>query len=237
MRYRCSLTNVRLVETRYACILTLAIYSNSDIRKDLTPPKFYIILHDKERTTPGYLFLTPYSKLVLEPPTDNYISQQQGPHIYDLDGELVWSGAEYFRDKPAFDFKMAMINGTNHLTLMTRNGVTNAPDNAGSAGYVLNESYELVAQITTQIPGASMDMHEFTVLDGGRSALFFSEGEALVHHDGLNRDLKVMETTLQEVDLVTSEAIFLWSCLEHVPLSDSTHAIPGPSSSLPWDYL
>lgn len=58
-------------------------------RTDVTPPKLDIIRYDREKSTPGYLFLAPYN--VLNPMADltAYVSHQAGPYIYDLDGVSV----------------------------------------------------------------------------------------------------------------------------------------------------
>ena len=46
-------------------------------RPDLYPPVFTLEIHEPEKLSPGYIFLTPYE------------AQNPGPYIYDNDGVCV----------------------------------------------------------------------------------------------------------------------------------------------------
>lgn len=53
----------------------------------MTPPKFNVPVHRKDKVAPGYLFVAPYDCLECSRvPTTSYITQQIGPHIYTQEG-------------------------------------------------------------------------------------------------------------------------------------------------------
>lgn len=52
----------------------------------MTPPVFDVVRHDRNRVAPGYIFVAPYSTLVMGSEVTSYLTQQTGPMIYDQNG-------------------------------------------------------------------------------------------------------------------------------------------------------
>jgi len=56
---------------------------------DVRAVKFDIERLDRDRTAPGYWFVSPYLHIEPDGPTTVYEPSQIGPHIYDEDGVRV----------------------------------------------------------------------------------------------------------------------------------------------------
>jgi hypothetical protein len=56
---------------------------------DARAVKFDIETLDRDRTAPGYWFVSPYLHIEPDGPTSVYEQFQTGPHIYDEDGVRV----------------------------------------------------------------------------------------------------------------------------------------------------
>lgn len=73
-------------------------------RPDIGAPKWSIEIYDKDALAPGYWFVAPYALLGQ---TDYPL--WNGPHIYDQEGGLIWSGSPLFKHFNSYDFRVAQV--------------------------------------------------------------------------------------------------------------------------------
>lgn len=76
-------------------------------RPDIVSPRWQVTVHDKTNIAPGYWFTAPYEKIGERKPGGAWI----GPHIYDSNGDLIWSGAYLYDDRNIMDFKLSNVRG------------------------------------------------------------------------------------------------------------------------------
>ncbi|KKK24219.1 hypothetical protein AOCH_004476 [Aspergillus ochraceoroseus] len=198
------------------------------------PIKFNVTYHDRSRVSAGFFFVAPYWNFIVDPPVNRWMPCQMGPHIYDADGHLVWSGACQFGDHNVFDFRMTdNIDDQQHLTFVKAHSFN--WDSKGEA-YVLNHKYEIenIVGVTNQLP--TFDTHEFRVLDGGRSALVTQYRGAQRSFADFSRSSEyswVIEGGLLELDMDTGEVLYDWNSAQELSLSESYQlhpdAVPDPN--------
>ena len=70
-------------------------------------------MHDKEAVAPGYWFIGPYEQVHQDRRGHAWV----GPHIYDVRGELVWSGAPFFKGYSTYGFTKREVHGEEMLSL------------------------------------------------------------------------------------------------------------------------
>lgn len=114
-------------------------------------------------------------------------------------------------------------------------------------GLILDDSYRVVKSIEAGGPSASTDMHEFKLLDGGRSTIVTSYRRYQWDMTpwGLNTGTGwLQESRFQEISTDTGEMLFQWASLDHIPPSDGRVGLDttrgsgsGVSSEDPWAYF
>ena len=194
---------------------------------------FNVSVNNINRVAPGYLFVAPYDCLDCRSQTTSFVQQQIGPHIYDQHGvctrspacshlpyltschqqELVWSGSNVFRDTPVFDFKVTTIEGRQHLTCLA-GASSSTTIRQGGFGYIIDESLQHTAKVS--IHRATPDMHEFTVLEDGASALLSVSNQRLI---GQNRTIQ--DSGFQEIDVRSNTVQFGWWAADHISPTES----------------
>lgn len=87
-------------------------------RPDIRPPLFCVRMHDDEAVQPGYWFVTPVATMIQPAVLEQYEPHQVGPHIYDSNGDLIWSGASFVENRNAFDFRVVDVRGIPHLSFI-----------------------------------------------------------------------------------------------------------------------
>lgn len=183
-------------------------------RPDIDAPNWNLKVYDKNVIAPGYWFIAPYQELDQGTPGDAWV----GPHIYDSNGELIWSGSGMFQHWNAFDFEMTEIDGQQMMTILYPHG---------KAGIILDSNY----QIFRHVPFDSVraDMHAFRVIDNGRRALVIthehmqtsvSEAQAI----GVHGNCSVASVGFAEL-LVDdpSKPLFEWHAHGHIRLEETTY--------------
>lgn len=166
---------------------------------------------------------------------------QTGPHIYDQNGELVWSGAHLFDDRPTFDFRVASWNDSQYLTFIAGEDLREY-DFPGGSGVVLDNSYRFVQNVDERTGRGVMNMHEFNIIDDGRRALMITFGSKFVDvdlGDDAPRKMFVGNNGFSEVDTSTGLPVFSWWALDHIHPSESTvdhPSEPGHVGSA-WDFF
>ncbi|KAL2844219.1 MFS general substrate transporter [Aspergillus pseudodeflectus] len=201
-------------------------------RPDLYPPVFTFERRVPQKLQPGYIFLGPYE-------ADN-----SGPYIYDNDGNLVWSGWGNSGPGNAHGMHVCQYRGKDHLCFfqgIQQNGYCRGH------GVIMDEHYHIVK---TVVPGGGMaasDMHEFKLINNGKTAL-------MTVYQQRQFDMSIwnvkggmgwlMESVFQEIDVETNKVLFEWRSLDHVDPSVS-YTYPGHTDTSgtgleprsPWDYF
>lgn len=115
--------------------------------------------------------------------------------------------------------------------------------NAGGYGFgynlLLNQSYEVVGNVTTDLAGLGADIHEFQITANDTALLSAYNATQLdLTPYGGPVDGYILDGIFQEVDIATGKGLFTWSALEHVNPSDC-YVSPGSTGSeeSPWDYF
>lgn len=183
-------------------------------RPDIEAPKWDITIYDQEALAPGYWFLAPYANL-----QQTSYPLWNGPHIYDQNGDLIWSGAPHFDHRNVYDFRVSIVNDTPMLT-------ANFPHNFSSGNAViLDETYNTNRLVDMVGNNSGTNMHDFNLIDNGKRALFLTAvdlEEMLVSLPWFNGICNVGWQGFKEVDVDTGEVVFEWNAKDHISLSEST---------------
>jgi len=123
---------------------------------------------------------------------------------------------------------------------------------AGNRGHgvIMDSNYHTVQTVVSGFGRAPNDVHEFTLLDGGKTALItiFQPAQYDLSSYGLEQPYGwVIEGIFQEIDVQSGKVLFEWRSLDHVESSpamtynpyNSTTGNDGDGSSVStiWDYL
>lgn len=182
-------------------------------RPDIGAPRWDIKIYDEEALAPGYWFLAPYANLgQVSYPLWN------GPHIYDQQGELVWSGAPMFDHRNTHDFKTTMMDDQPMMTLIKT-------DDAHEAGVIMDNTYNIDRRIDMRGNLDDANMHDFTVRDNGKKALFLTAktGEQYdINFGGYKGPCYIGWQGFRELNLESGINVFKWNAMDHIPLNEST---------------
>ncbi|RAL11201.1 uncharacterized protein BO97DRAFT_371191, partial [Aspergillus homomorphus CBS 101889] len=199
---------------------------------DVKAIKYNVTYYDRTRVSPGYWFVAPYWFFEAEPPNSKYIPCQVGPHIYDQDGKLVWTGACLHHNRNIFDFKPTnhILNDTTYLSFILQNSYINdGTPLAKGAAYILNDKYFVEKTIPITNDLERWDLHEFNILPGGKTAMAASiriQDQTLADLGRPAEMSKVASGGFLEIDLATSAVIFDWDSRDKIPLHESDHVMP-----------
>ncbi|PYI02540.1 hypothetical protein BO78DRAFT_217191 [Aspergillus sclerotiicarbonarius CBS 121057] len=225
--------------------LAFAQRRDEDLTSFVTLPevralKFEITHHNRDRASPGYWFVAPYGLIDPEIPTRKHLQYQVGPYIYDQDGILIWAGSPMFDNRNVFDFKAVHnIDDKPHLSLIAQRSFDGAVQ---GSGVILSQHYEVESQ-TFKLPNTwEFNVHEFKILDGGKSALAcVYQSQMLdmtdVGHPG---EQKLFLTGgFAELDLATGAPLFEWDSADHLGLheTDRFHTWDEPMGEWGWDSV
>ncbi|KAJ5086214.1 hypothetical protein N7532_010985 [Penicillium argentinense] len=207
---------------------------------DVKAVKFDIEHLDRDRTSPGYWFVSPYLRIAPDGPTGVFEGFQIGPHIYDQEGRLVWTGSPMFDNRNVFDFKA--INSIGNETYISLIQQYTFDGSHKGYGLVLDSSFQTVRKVPLREDLGSFDIHEFNVLDNGRTAVVTVYLTEDIDLTAFNRPTE--RTSLEiggfaELDLVTAEVLHEWKSYDQVPLAETVHyskwsKVEGPPG---WDYV
>lgn len=202
--------------------------------------KFKVNYYHRDQVAPGYWFVAPYGVIHPETPTQRWHPCQVGPYIYDQDGMLIWAGSCMFNNRNIFDFRAANnIDDNYHLSFILQHAFE-GPDKGH--GYVLDEKYEEEYAVPVTNNLGAFNMHEFRVLDGGKTALATAYRPKEVNLGDLGRPHArgwIMTGGFVEMDMATGEVLFEWMSPGHIPISESVKVGPdSPPAARPgWDYV
>lgn len=200
-------------------------------RPEITPTKWNITNYEEDRLNPGYWFAAPYRTLNQKTFGKGWV----GCHIYDNQGELIWSGAKLFSQGNVEDFRVSNVNGENLLTLM---------DQGRGEAIILDHHYEVRDVIKID----RINTHEFHFVENGTKALIVKAnpreatkemGEAIGWYG--ERPCRVGADKLVELDVADNwKQVFEWEPFGHIGLDESTmtgNPVDVRCGSGGWDYL
>ncbi|OXV08002.1 hypothetical protein Egran_04234 [Elaphomyces granulatus] len=209
-------------------------------RPEIKAPRFDVRVYDSSRVAPGYWFVASYSSMDPDPPTKKYIPCQAGPHIYDASGTLIWAGSCMVENQNVFDFKAANdIDGRSRLSFIMQRAYDD--NNKKGGGMVLRDNFEVETFTPVTNDLGAFDIHEFNIVEGGRTALVTAYRPEYMHWASLGREEQgwVMTAGFEELEVATGKVVFEWSSVNHIPLSESNANVPetAPTESPGWDYI
>ena len=141
----------------------------------------------------------------------------------------------------SFDFKaVSNIDDRTRLSFIMQRSYDD-PDKRGG-GIVLGENYEVETFTPVTNDLGAFDIHEFNILDGGKTALATVYRPENMQWSSLGRRNEqgwVLTGGFEELEVSTGKVLFEWSSLNHIPLSESNANVPevAPSDSPGWDYM
>lgn len=147
-----------------------------------------------------------------------------------------------FENRNIFDFKAANnIDDNYHLSFILQHAYHDDGSEKG-LGYILDEHYEPenAAPVTNDL--SAFNMHDYNVLDGGKTALACAYRSEYMDLGDLGRPADhgyVMTGGFVELDTTTGEVLFEWMTPGHIPIHESVKVGRGswPSASPGWDYV
>lgn len=201
-------------------------------RPDLVAPILSVFRQTKEKQAPGYWFVAPYQQ------------RQESVHIYDNDANLVYSGFGSIGPGICHAPQTCMYKGEIHLCFYQGTQMTGW---GHGHGVIMDKHYRVVKSVEPGSYQASSDMHEFKVIEDGKSALMTQYLRSVYDLcpwglcDGLGY---IQQGAFQEVDVDSGKVVFEWRSLDHV---DPEESYVAPSSTeisgsgedpqSPWDYF
>ncbi|KAJ5628251.1 hypothetical protein N7490_010479 [Penicillium lividum] len=203
--------------------------------------KWEVTHHDREREAPGYWFVAPYGQISPENPTQKYQQYQVGPYIYDNDGVLVWAGPSLYDNRNAFDFRANRnMDGEPHLSFIVAWDNENGADRGH--GVIVDKHYQVEREVRPLKDVHDFNMHEFNILDGGKTVLacVYRQLEVdLTDFGRPNEKSWVVSGGFAEFDIETNELLTQWNSLDHIALHESNmfHAWDKPVGAPGWDYV
>ncbi|KAJ5092125.1 hypothetical protein NUU61_006995 [Penicillium alfredii] len=184
--------------------------------------KFNVEHHDRTRLAPGYWFVAPYSGIGPEAPTQKYQQFQVGPYIYDNDGKLVWAGSPVYDNRNTFDFKpVHNIDDDWYLSWIV--GWKHDDSHKGN-GVVMDHKYQIKNEVQVVNDLHDFNMHEFTVLPGGKTALACTYRRMMINLADFGRpgeETGVVLGGFVELDTTTSQIITEWDSRDKIAPHES----------------
>lgn len=200
-------------------------------RPELKAPVLQVTKHLPDLVSDGYIFMAPYVTVDSEPFTKFYQPCQVGPHIWTLDGDLVWSGACQFSNANPYDFKLNR-DGGNATTLSLILG----PMTKGKKGrnVIIGPSLQVDREVSSINDLQASYMHEFSLLDGGQTALNMQAEYRTINVtglwgtsvNGLEPQHGVRDEGFREIDLRDNSIRFQWWAMDHLPITETPDRPP-----------
>lgn len=160
-----------------------------------------------------------------------------GPHIYDGNGELVWSGADQFDTSNVMEVRMSKVRGEDRLTVLDRDR---------QIGLVLDNRYEIVESFQVDPDNGEINAHEMKYVNDGKSVLTIQNNHQDAPEDEAEQvgwkgpgTCKANYMSMREYDATDEyNTIFEWTPLGHIRLNESTQ-IDGKVQDRcnTWDFM
>lgn len=155
---------------------------------------------------------------------------------------LIWAGSKQFDDRNVFDFRAnTNMDGETHLSFIVAWDPENEFEDRGR-GVILNKHYQVEKDLFSPADSHDFNMHEFNILDGGKSAVTCIYRPTLVKLGDFGRpedESWVVSGGIAEYDLATNDVLFKWDGVDHIPVHESNlfHAWNQPQGGPGWDYV
>jgi hypothetical protein len=184
------------------------------------------VLTDKSKASEGDIFISPYSGSATSP-------YANGVEILDHSGKkVIWSHAVP-AGQAATDFRKQTYRGKPVLTWWQGTGLGGV---STGVDYIYDAQYHRIATVTANGSG-STDGHEFLITPRNTAlVLTYQQATADLRSIGGPANQKVVNGTVQEVDIRTGRTLFQWNSTDHVPYAESQQPLPS-SASTPWDWF
>lgn len=147
-----------------------------------------------------------------------------------------------FENRNIFDFRaVENIDDNYHLSFILQHAYQDGGTDKGY-GYVLDEQYEPEFAVPVTNDLTAFNMHEFNVLDGGKTAVACAYRSEYMDLGDLGRPSEygyVMTGGFVEMDTATGQVLFEWMSPGHIPIHESVRVQPWdyPSGEPGWDYV
>lgn len=128
-------------------------------RPDIECASWKVTVYDEDAVAPGYWFVSPYEKNGYKLPGGSWI----GPHIYDKDGELIWSGSYLVDNINTMDFGVMNVGGEPLLSMSYAVNYT---------GVLLDSQYQVKQTVVMGTGEVNYNMHDFRTVDNGSRFLY-----------------------------------------------------------------
>ncbi|KIY67702.1 hypothetical protein CYLTODRAFT_352646 [Cylindrobasidium torrendii FP15055 ss-10] len=193
-----------------------------------TPPAWNIVVPPSGPLGDGYIFYSP----------GGLNTSQPGAAIFDNNGSLVWSGADFGR---TFTFQPDTLFGESVLLLWEGSGTAHNGHGEGTI-LVLNQAYEPIYNLsnhrTTSVGHA--DLHESRVTPNNTVLL---QAYDPIQYDltpfGGPADGYIYDCVAEEIDVKTGEPLFSWSAIAHVTPAECQTELgtDGTTEDTAWDWF
>lgn len=153
---------------------------------------------------------------------------------------LIWAGSPVTDNRNAFDFKANWnIDDEPHLSFILQHEFDNS--NKGS-GVIMNSQYEYEHHVGVINDLDAFNMHEFNILDGGKTALactYKGQQVSLADFDRPEETSWVVTGGFVELDVATADILFEWDSNNQIPVSESVkfHSWDHPHGPPGLDYV
>lgn len=201
-------------------------------RPDLLPAILNVSKYEANSTSNWSIFLSPWGS--------NVLGSSMGPHIFNSDGSLIWSGYGNIASM-VMNFRPFDYSNDSKISFFT--GVT-VNSGIGMGRYaIMDNHYTIEKRLGLSSPFLH-DLHEFQ-MTGENTAAFTTYQPVPYDFTGNFTDAVgegwVYQNVAIEIDMTTDEILFQWNSLEHVPISDSMvlSALDseGFDDGTPFDYM
>ncbi len=192
-------------------------HQNFVSRPDLKPSEFG--LSQGEAWSDDYLDSDEYIFLTPEYETD---TPSSAAVILDATGELVWMDPSklHVSDNGHFDLRPQQYQGETILTYFK--GPAAVGWGYGDI-FLMDQNYNVFDTVTTggSLSPHETDFHDMTITeDDTMLVMAYVKKPADLTEVGGPADGWVHDGVIQEIDIETGEAVFEWSSLDHIPITD-----------------
>ena len=154
---------------------------------------------------------------------------------------LIWAGSPQFDNRNTFDFRPNVrSDGETYLSFIIAWDWHGGPDKG--SGIILDNHYQAQKQVVPLEDVHDFNMHEFNLVDDGKSALSCVYRTARVNMADFGRPTEeswVMTGGFTETKVDTNEVLVQWNSLDHIALHESNlfHSWDAPAVEGSWDYV
>ena len=193
-------------------------------RPDLKPPQL-TVLTPGENALPGRVLYAP---------------AQFGMAIADNWGRINWFRPVAFGGKGdrVANFQKQKYRGKDVLTYWKGANTVQSFTQLG-AYEILNNKYKKIASVSPG-NGYKPDVHEFQITPRNTALVLAYRGvKADLSKYGGQKEDRILDNIVQEVDIKTGAVLFEWHALDAIGLGASQQAVAAPSEANPfptWDY-